>query len=144
MNTPVIVAASLGIAFICAYMLFKIGDRVKESPYNVHYALQIILYSMVVMGIFIAGSAAYNTGQVCSYEINSTFSNETTPTASETDTNTTYYYDLICEEDPVLAGKSLFSVVNWFLRLMFLYLFGFVVYSIYYHFKKHFNKNWKQ
>jgi len=126
-----IVIGAIGISFVCAYMLFKIGDRVKDSPYNVHYALQIILYSMVVMGIFIAGTAAYNTGQVCSFtETNTTVSGNVT----------SYNYNYLCTDDPDNTGRSLFSVVNWFLRLMFLYLAGFVIYSLYKPLKEYFTR----
>lgn len=127
-----LVVGAVGIAGLCAYMLFKLGDNDRvEGGFNTHYGLQIILYAMIVMMVYLAGNAAYNGGEVCDHVIDHTFSNETSPTAAETDINTTYYYSLDCQENPNLTGKSMFRVVNWFLRLMFLYLMGYVLYNIF-------------
>lgn len=127
-----LVLGAVGIAGLCAYMLFKLGDSDRvEGGFNTHYGLQIILYAMIVMMVYLAGNAAYNGGVVCEHVINHTYAQDTNSSPTIMEHNTTYYYGLDCQENPNLTGKSMFRVVNWFLRLMFLYLVGYILYNLF-------------
>jgi branched-subunit amino acid transport protein len=64
MSLAIIVGAGL-VAFISAYMMLKLGDRASFEGFNQHYGLQIILFALIVLSLFMIGKAVLDSGNNC-------------------------------------------------------------------------------
>lgn len=99
--TYAIIAAGGIIAFVCAYILFKI----KDSDNPAVSSLQPLFFFMVMASFIIIGSASYQSTEQCVYLVNESVTVGST---------STYTYDYQCQTVAENAGSWSYRLPLWF------------------------------
>lgn len=108
------------IAFLFMYMAFRLDDK--------HAVIKVVSLIFAVLTMMAISSYVLNNQDHCDIVV--TFSNETTPTASETDI--VYSYERVCFESSTEgSGLSIFKLMNYFVRILQWYSFIFIIYWIF-------------
>lgn len=122
--TAVIVGIGL-VAFLAAYMLFKLRSSSEESfsgpGGNKHFLLQLVFLFLFLSSLTFLANAVYKVdSQVCAI-------NEYNEIVHAH--NTSMHYDYECFNTNSTQGESFYKAVLWIVRIIYVYIFLYFVWE---------------
>jgi len=118
MGGVIVLVGSIAIAFLLAYMLFKLGDREGKE----HFLLQLLLLFMIMGCVLIAGKAVSDETDYCAWNMmNSTINSNVT----------SYSWEYECSDNTNNTNLTFFNLTLWFVRLLALYIMVYFIYSVF-------------
>ena len=104
------------LAFIAAYMFFKLGENTGKE----HVFYQLLLFSIIMASVLTLGGATFRASNCDLIPVNSTLVGDVT----------SYKYDYVCQEDPIPISNTFLKVTQWFWRLSLTYIIVYIVYKL--------------
>jgi len=115
MTWPIIIG-SLGLAFLSAYIFFKLGENGKSE----HFILQLLMIAFIIGSVSTLGGAVYK-GTNC----------HLIPTnATNTNNQITYTYDEVCYSEPVANSDSFVQLTSYYYQFFTTYLILYFIYRV--------------
>lgn len=113
------------VAFISAYMFFKLGENTGKE----HIVLQLLIFSILVGSVVVIGGATFKATNCDMVQTNTT-TQEITSSSNQTDSITYHNYEYQCQEEPFGISDTFLKLTQWFYRLSLTYLIIYFIYKV--------------
>lgn len=110
------------IAAILIFMFFKLGENKNQD----HFVLQIVCLGFVLILMFLTAKTVLDEQDYCEWRVTNT---------TVTGNTTLYSNDYVCKENEHITSLLLYKTIIWLIRLVVVYVFIYIAWSIFDHFQ---------